>query len=283
MVFALLSQAHFEFVDATRPIVHGDDRSFAHGVGVFESVGVFAARAPLLAPHLARLAAGAAALGFELPPLPGLGDVESMFAQLLDRAGHGEDGIVRMTVSAPVAGRPPAVVCVPRARVRGSGRWRVAVAGERGRGDPTAVFKTTSRAFWEFAAQRAARAGADDGLVVGIEDGVVLETGTGNVFALDEAGLRTPPLDGRILPGVGRAALLAAARADGLEVVEAPLTLDALRGTWWIVNAARGPRPAVLWPADSGAADAAPAPLADAVERLDAIWRRVVGAVGPAP
>jgi para-aminobenzoate synthetase/4-amino-4-deoxychorismate lyase len=56
-------------------------------------------------------------------------------------------------------------------------------------------------------------------------DGLVLETSRANVFARGRDGiLRTPPADGRILPGTRRARLLAAG-----EAIEAELTLDDLR------------------------------------------------------
>ena len=53
-------------------------------------------------------------------------------------------------------------------------------------------------------------------------DGSVLESGHGNVFVVEDGALLTPPADGRILPGVTRAALLAHAR-------EERITLDRLR------------------------------------------------------
>ncbi|HKG37416.1 MAG TPA: aminotransferase class IV [Conexibacter sp.] len=61
-------------------------------------------------------------------------------------------------------------------------------------------------------------------------DGRVLETTRANVFALGEDGvLRTPPLDGAILPGVTRVQVLAIAAEAGVTVREEPLRLDALR------------------------------------------------------
>lgn len=60
--------------------------------------------------------------------------------------------------------------------------------------------------------------------------GAVLETTRANVFAVDARGtLRTPPLDGRILPGVARAELIAVARELGVPVREAPLSLTQAR------------------------------------------------------
>jgi para-aminobenzoate synthetase/4-amino-4-deoxychorismate lyase len=53
--------------------------------------------------------------------------------------------------------------------------------------------------------------------------GEVLESGSGNVFLVEGDTLVTPPADGRILPGVTRARLL----ASGAGAAEAPVSLPA--------------------------------------------------------
>lgn len=74
-----------------------------------------------------------------------------------------------------------------------------------------------------------ARSGAEVPLFVDA-DGFVLETSRANLFALGPDGaLRTPPDDGRILPGVARAALIAGAAREGIETIETPLDLGDLR------------------------------------------------------
>ncbi|HET9185790.1 MAG TPA: aminotransferase class IV [Solirubrobacterales bacterium] len=57
-----------------------------------------------------------------------------------------------------------------------------------------------------------------------------LETGWGNLFAVKQGLLRTPPLDGRILPGTSRAAVLAIAAEEGIEAEEQPLSRGDLLG-----------------------------------------------------
>jgi para-aminobenzoate synthetase/4-amino-4-deoxychorismate lyase len=52
----------------------------------------------------------------------------------------------------------------------------------------------------------------------------LLEAGRGNVFLADGEVLRTPALDGRILPGTARAATIASAREEGIAVREERLT-----------------------------------------------------------
>jgi para-aminobenzoate synthetase/4-amino-4-deoxychorismate lyase len=61
-------------------------------------------------------------------------------------------------------------------------------------------------------------------------DGLVLEATRASVFAVRGGELHTPPLDGRILPGVTRAAVLVAAPRRGIRVREAPLALAELEG-----------------------------------------------------
>ena len=59
-------------------------------------------------------------------------------------------------------------------------------------------------------------------------DGAVLEASRANVFAVRDGALFTPPLDGRILPGVTRARVLEIAATDGLETHETELSRDDL-------------------------------------------------------
>lgn len=62
-------------------------------------------------------------------------------------------------------------------------------------------------------------------------DGFVLESGRANVFAVDRDGaVVTPPLDGRVLPGVTRATVIARALEAGLAVREEGLGVDDLQG-----------------------------------------------------
>jgi len=67
-------------------------------------------------------------------------------------------------------------------------------------------------------------------------DGYVFEASRASVFLLDPGGvLRTPPEDGRILPGVARARVLHHAAEAGLEVSAEPLALGELRSAQAVV------------------------------------------------
>jgi para-aminobenzoate synthetase/4-amino-4-deoxychorismate lyase len=68
---------------------------------------------------------------------------------------------------------------------------------------------------------------ADDVLLVD-EAGFVLECGSANLFAVWSGEVRTPPLDGRILPGTVRARVLGRLRGRPTRVAEGAIALDRL-------------------------------------------------------
>jgi para-aminobenzoate synthetase/4-amino-4-deoxychorismate lyase len=65
-------------------------------------------------------------------------------------------------------------------------------------------------------------------LLITDSDGQVLETDRANVFAVIDGVLRTPPADGRILPGTTRDAIVRAARDDGISCGVEPLHMAEL-------------------------------------------------------
>jgi para-aminobenzoate synthetase/4-amino-4-deoxychorismate lyase len=92
---------------------------------------------------------------------------------------------------------------------------------------------------------RAGRDGAlgqDDHLLIVDADGDVLETDRGNVFAVIDGTLCTPPLDGRLLPGITRATVLRLAAQAGIPAKEVRLTVADLAAAAEVfaTNAVRG-------------------------------------------
>jgi para-aminobenzoate synthetase / 4-amino-4-deoxychorismate lyase len=77
------------------------------------------------------------------------------------------------------------------------------------------------------------------------EDGGILEASRGNVFALVDGKLVTPPLDGRILPGVTRSRVLRLASELGIPTRERLLSLDELADAeeLFVTGAVRGVEP----------------------------------------
>jgi para-aminobenzoate synthetase / 4-amino-4-deoxychorismate lyase len=77
------------------------------------------------------------------------------------------------------------------------------------------------------------------------EGSLLLETGRGNVFVVHDGVVATPPLDGRILPGVVRARVLAALGRLGIRRLERGVTLAELAAAdeVFVTNAVGGVRP----------------------------------------
>jgi para-aminobenzoate synthetase / 4-amino-4-deoxychorismate lyase len=90
----------------------------------------------------------------------------------------------------------------------------------------------------------------------------LLEAGWANLFAVREGTLWTPPLDGRILAGTARAAVLEIARAEGLQAREQALSAADLLGAeeTFLTNSVRGIEPAT-------ALDGSPLPGSGPVSR----------------
>jgi para-aminobenzoate synthetase/4-amino-4-deoxychorismate lyase len=136
---------------------------------------------------------------------------------------------------------------------------------------PTPWLKSLTREFWE--EHERAIAGSDGEPLAIDPDGLVLESSRGNVLALVDGEFVTPPLDGRILPGIGRASLLRGLRARGHRVAERPLHIRELAtASSWSTNAVRGARAAVL----EGASESRDLRVGDLLED---IWRRQTCAV----
>jgi 4-amino-4-deoxychorismate lyase len=177
--------------------------------------------------HLARLARGAAALGWAC-------DTAAAAATL--RAGRDTTPArLRLTLDGQGAIAVTAAPMPPPAKL-----WRLGLAAQRlEAGDPWLGLKTTRRAAYD-----AARAGLPSGL-----DEVILCNGAGQVcdgsittvFFDRGQGLRTPPLACGLLPGIMRQTLLDSATARE----EVLMTVDLPHVRLWVGNALRGLIPAV--------------------------------------
>lgn len=80
-----------------------------------------------------------------------------------------------------------------------------------------------------------------------VDEGEVLEAGWANVFAVRGGTLFTPPLDGRLLPGTTRAAVLSLAADHGIASDEQPLHPDDLLDAeeTFLTGSIRGIEPAL--------------------------------------
>ncbi len=126
----------------------------------------------------------------------------------------------------------------------------------------------------------AAGLAADEQMLITDSDGSVLETDRANIFAVTGGVLRTPAADGRMLPGIGRARALAAARRSGIEVETGPIRLTDLGSASevFVTSSLRGIVPVVAL--SEPAASWQPGPVADRV-KLGWTVRDVAGAPPP--
>lgn len=190
-------------------------------LGVFETLLVADGRVQALAAHLERLRASTTAL-YGLAPPSGLNAELRDVAERLGARDHGEhrlrvdvrpDGdherLVASTRTAAVSSRPASFTLAPLPIPGGYGPHKLADRG------PLTSSQT----------------GGPVPLLVDAlgENADVLEAAWANVWLLDGDALVTPPVDGRILPGVTRARLLEQAQTLGLNVTEERLTLARLR------------------------------------------------------
>jgi para-aminobenzoate synthetase/4-amino-4-deoxychorismate lyase len=203
-------------------------------VGVFTSLKVTAGQTRDLGAHLSRLEASVRDLyGKDLPA--------SLHADLAATLASKPTGRLRVTIR-PVGGPlqptvevvplPSAPAAPPGASLEITARGAAAAPATvalRPAVVPGGVgaHKYRDRRLIDDLGRRAGL-GAGEQLLLTDETGELLETDRANVFAVIDGVLLTPPADGRLLPGVTRAATLRAARGIGVRTGQKPLTLGEL-------------------------------------------------------
>jgi branched-subunit amino acid aminotransferase/4-amino-4-deoxychorismate lyase len=240
----------------------------AVGVAPFETMGATAGEMPLWDLHLARLGAAAARLGLSFAEPIGL---RAAAGTLLRQNGHADD-VLRLALRRAADG---AVHVVLATRARGPALRCVRLLPTvvaRTDDDPPGDLKAEPRRFYDAVRQQAQDGGADDGIVIAA-DGAVLETAVANLWLRLAGTWVTPPLDGRVLPGVARALLLAAARTRGVPVAERAVDLGHLHAAEALAvsSAVHGPRAAVLLAVKGGLDPTAVAAIVD--RELRPLWR----------
>ena len=208
---------------APAALADGRERPDPRG-GLFETLLVCDGVPQRLGAHLQRLTASAAACGSSPPPA----DLAERLGTAAVRVGEG-----RLRVDLAPDGR---ATCVTGPLPGGAPVWLVPWLLPGGLGAHKWADRRLLTALTE------AAGGAVPLLVDG--DGAVLEAAWASIWVQEGDRLITPPADGRLLPGVTRAALL----IEDARCEEASLTLDRVRAAdgLWVSSALRGLRSAAL-------------------------------------
>ena len=223
-------------VAATTARIDPSDRGFTLGDGVFETLRAYGGKPFRLAAHVARLAAGAAALGIPLP-LPAARIAEAVAETIAANDLMTDDAAIRITLSRGTGARgllPPAdarptlmisasVYHPPAAQPHG------AVISEirRNEHSPLARIKSLNYLDNVLAQRDAAARGADEAILLNTA-GRLACAARANLFVLRGRALLTPPESEGVLPGIARAEVLEIARELNIGAHETPLDRDAL-------------------------------------------------------
>lgn len=222
------------------------DRGVLYGDGLFEIIAFRKGKARRLAAHLARLKAGATALGIPLA----LDDAALEDRIATTAAANGiVNGALRVTltrgpaddgIALPAAPRPTLLIAAIEVPSLDPARVIVATVTRRNELSPLSRFKTLNYLDNVIARDEAAQAGADDALLLNTR-GRVAGGSSSNIFLLVNGGLITPPVDEGALPGVARADVIRLTHAE-----EKPVTLETLsRASEIFLTCAFGVRPVI--------------------------------------
>ncbi len=279
-----------QFIPLAAAAVNVEDRGLQFADGVYEVVAVLNGRLLDWPGHAARLTRNLT----ELAIVPPLGEAAlALVARRLIAANRAREAVLYLQVTRgsarrdhgfPAAPRPTLVMTVrpfdfaQRVAQQARGVAVTTVADARwGRCD----IKTTGLLANVLAKQAARAAGAFEAWLVG-EDGIVFESASGNTWIVRAGTLVTPPLTNRVLPGIMRAAVLAAAAEAGIVVEERPFTVaEALAADEALITSTTVPVLPVVRIDGADIGGGRPGPVAGRLAA--AIWRRIADQTGYCP
>ncbi|MBB6646329.1 aminotransferase class IV [Halobellus ruber] len=232
-----------DLVPAAEASVSVRDRGFLYGDAVFETVRVYGGELFRWADHAERLADSAAAISLD----HGLSPTElgARVTETLE-ANDLADAAVRLSITRGVGsgGLTPDPEVDPTVVIQVEPLPRGGVNAEPVREGPATLQTVKTRRVPDAAIPAAAKthnyvngvlarlelrvSDADEAVMLD-GDGHLAEGATSNVFFVDGDALRTPSLDGPVLPGITRAEVLDIADAEGIPVTEGSFTPDDLR------------------------------------------------------
>lgn len=245
------------------PVVGMDDRGFAYGDGLFETVRVSQGVPLFLTRHIARLRAALAHMGF--PPLPWDEAALAERCRRVIRDNANVEGVLRLVVtrgSGPRGFEPPAEV-YPTLLIQvvqlqtpdvsetpnvwsGSGVSAIVAPWKIDPASPLCYVKHLSALDKVLARQRAREAGADEALFQNL-NGCLTEGAASSLFVIIGGTVFTPAGGCGLLPGIARGLLLETARDLPFPIAEAELPVTALAqaSEAFLTNVVMGVRPLV--------------------------------------
>lgn len=228
---AFLNGAFLPFEEARVPI---NDRGFTFGDGVYEVSAVLNGQLIDNIAHLERLERSLSAL--EIPNPYAIEQWTGFQTELISRNGL-EQGVVYLQVSRGASERDFAIPQPPLAPTVVMFTQAKDIVGSRAAREGIRVvtrpelrwqrrdIKSTALIGAVMAKHMATRAGAQDVWLV--EDGVLTEGGSSNIFIVNSAGrLVTRNISTALLAGITRRAVLHVATECGLEIEERAFSLD---------------------------------------------------------
>lgn len=209
------------------------DRGARDGEGIFETLRIYDRHPFQWRRHLERLVLAAAELGFPVPPSPAR--LRAALDALLEAEAL-RDAVVRITVTRGIpGGRPTKTGCWVEIEPLAARLWsgtssgRASAIFSRRPFEPGSLgrYKTTSRLAYHLAREEARAARVDEAVLVS-GAGEVLEGAVSNLFVVRGGVVSTPPLARGILPGLTRAAVIAACADLGVPCREESLDRSTL-------------------------------------------------------
>jgi branched-chain amino acid aminotransferase len=210
------------------------DRTFEHGLGLFETFRTWNGHPTLLSLHVERMERSARELCLAVDPTQ-LPDTAAVL--YLIEANHasltpGKDARLRLTLSGgcatTVASRSTLwMTAGPLPPTRESG---VIITEISQVPDDDCLARHKTLNYWRMRIAHAnGVANRSDDAICLTPGGFICETCRANIFLIEAGRVYTPGLGGPLLPGIMRAVVLARARHLGLEAVECLLPLDRIR------------------------------------------------------
>ena len=207
MSLVYLNGSYVSVGEARVPVT---DRGLAYGDGVFTTIRVSGGGPDFLEWHLERLLKDAAALYLQPPPIEELAEACRGLPARLEMA----EGVVKVTVTRGAGGRGPSTgnageptVIVTASDLPEPRPPLKAITVPDARG-PLATHKTLNYLPNVLALHQAELAGCDEAVFE--RDGRIVEATVSNLVGVAGGVACTPPLDGTVLDGVARRALLEA-------------------------------------------------------------------------